>query len=101
MSTVAEAKTTALWLDQLDPRAPRAALDGDREVDVAIVGGGFSGLWTAYYLSELDPSIRVAVIEKEHCGFGAPAATAVGASASSPDLSRSTPGDPPPRSRCG
>ncbi len=41
------------------------------EVDVAIVGGGFTGLWTAYYLLGLDPSLSVVVLEAEHVGFGA------------------------------
>lgn len=62
----------SLWLDELEPRAvPRPALHGHREVDVAIVGGGFTGLWTAYYLSKLDPSLNVLVVEKTHIGFGA------------------------------
>jgi glycine/D-amino acid oxidase-like deaminating enzyme len=38
---------------------------------VAIIGAGFTGLWTAYYLSRLDPSVRVAVLEREVAGFGA------------------------------
>ncbi|MEL7155375.1 MAG: FAD-binding oxidoreductase [Actinomycetota bacterium] len=71
MSSVASARTVPLWIDQLDPIEHRAPLDGDASVDVAIEGGGFSGLWTAYYLSELDPTLRVAVIEKHYCGFGA------------------------------
>ncbi|MDE0170226.1 MAG: FAD-binding oxidoreductase [bacterium] len=50
---------------------PRPALDGDTEVDAAIVGGGFTGLWTAYYLAERDPSLSILVIEREICGFGA------------------------------
>ncbi len=71
MSTLRDACTTALWLDRLGPIEPRSALDRDLDVDVAIVGGGFSGLWTAYYLSGLDPSLRIAVLERHHCGFGA------------------------------
>ncbi len=72
MSTVAEATARALWLDRLDPPIrPRPPLDGDRQVDIAIVGGGFSGLWTAYYLIRSDPSLRIAVLERHHCGFGA------------------------------
>ncbi len=72
MSTVADATPTPLWLDRLDPPIrPRPALDGDRQVDVAIVGGGFSGLWTAYYLMRSDPSLRIAVLERHYCGFGA------------------------------
>lgn len=62
----------SLWLDELEPRAvSRPALHGHREADVAIVGGGFTGLWTAYYLSKLDPSLNVLVVEKTHVGFGA------------------------------
>jgi len=38
---------------------------------VAIVGAGYTGLWTAYYLSRADPSLRVAVVEAEVAGFGA------------------------------
>jgi glycine/D-amino acid oxidase-like deaminating enzyme len=40
-------------------------------VDVAVVGGGFTGLWTAYYLAEADPRLRIAVIERQVVGFGA------------------------------
>jgi glycine/D-amino acid oxidase-like deaminating enzyme len=61
----------SLWLDQCDDLTPRASLPGDRDYDVAIVGGGYTGLWTAYYLKRADPSIRVAVLEAEICGFGA------------------------------
>jgi glycine/D-amino acid oxidase-like deaminating enzyme len=64
----------SLWHDTLaadDAWTPRAALPGDREVDVAIVGAGFTGLWTAYYLMRRDPSVRVAIVEAEFAGFGA------------------------------
>lgn len=50
---------------------PRSALPGNREVDVAIVGAGYTGLWTAYYLKKADPSMRIAIIEKHFAGFGA------------------------------
>ena len=50
---------------------PRPALDGESDVDVAIVGGGYTGLWTAYYLLSIDASIRVMVIERDIVGFGA------------------------------
>ncbi|KAJ3333811.1 hypothetical protein HDU93_008369 [Gonapodya sp. JEL0774] len=50
----------------------RAALPaGDRTTDVAIIGGGYSGLWSAYYLKKLDPTLDVVVLEKEFAGFGA------------------------------
>lgn len=62
----------SFWHDTVsDDFTPRPALDGDREVDVAIVGGGLTGLWTAWYLLERDPSLSIAVLEKEIVGFGA------------------------------
>ena len=50
---------------------PRPPLPGDLDVDVAVVGAGYTGLWTAYYLAEADPSLSVAVLESEVAGFGA------------------------------
>ncbi|MER7395319.1 FAD-dependent oxidoreductase [Streptomyces sp. NPDC000151] len=50
--------------------SPRPELRGDVEVDVAIVGAGFSGLWTAFYLQQADPSLRIAVLEAETAGYG-------------------------------
>jgi len=44
---------------------------GPTEADVAILGAGFTGLWTAYYLLTQDPSLRVVVLEAEIAGFGA------------------------------
>jgi glycine/D-amino acid oxidase-like deaminating enzyme len=49
----------------------RPALPGDLDVDVAIVGAGFTGLWTAYYLAEADPHLRIAVLEAQFAGYGA------------------------------
>lgn len=49
----------------------RPPLPGDIEVDVCIVGAGFTGLWTAYYLKEAEPGLSIAVVEKEFAGFGA------------------------------
>lgn len=60
------------WFDRLPaPVRQRPGLDGDLEVDVAIVGAGYTGLWTAYYLTKSDPAITVAVLERETAGFGA------------------------------
>ena len=65
-------RSLSLWHDTVpDDLAPRAGLDGDTDVDVAIVGGGLTGLWTAWYLLERDPALRIAVLEKEIAGFGA------------------------------
>ena len=65
-------KTHSLWLDDLQAgQAPVQRLVNDITVDVAIVGGGFVGLWTAITLKELDPGLRVAVLEANRCGSGA------------------------------
>ncbi|MFM9876444.1 MAG: NAD(P)/FAD-dependent oxidoreductase [Rhodoglobus sp.] len=62
----------SFWHDTVpDELAPRAALPGDAHADVAIVGGGLTGLWTAWYLLERDPSLRIVVLEREIAGFGA------------------------------
>jgi len=50
---------------------PRAALQDDIVADVAIVGAGYTGLWTAYYLKQIDPSLEITVVEAEIAGFGA------------------------------
>ncbi len=49
----------------------RAPLPGDTDADVVIVGAGYTGLWTAYYLAKADPSLRIVVLEREVAGFGA------------------------------
>ncbi len=65
-------RSRSLWLDQLvAPLAARPSLSGDSDVDVAIVGAGYSGLWSAHALLRADPSLRVLVIEREMVGFGA------------------------------
>jgi glycine/D-amino acid oxidase-like deaminating enzyme len=62
----------SFWLDSVpDDLTPRPALDSDIDVDVAIVGAGYTGLWTAYYLATADPSLRIAIVESEIAGFGA------------------------------
>ena len=67
----ATGRTPSFWLDQLGTVAQRPALRGAEEADVCIVGGGFTGLWTAYELRRADPQLRVVVLEAEHAGFGA------------------------------
>jgi glycine/D-amino acid oxidase-like deaminating enzyme len=49
----------------------RPPLEGPAEVDVAIVGAGYTGLWTAYYLGRADPTLRIVVLERELAGYGA------------------------------
>ncbi|WP_328776306.1 FAD-binding oxidoreductase [Streptomyces goshikiensis] len=52
-------------------RPPRPPLTGDTTADVVIVGGGYTGLWTAYYLKTAAPDLRVTVLEQKFCGYGA------------------------------
>jgi glycine/D-amino acid oxidase-like deaminating enzyme len=62
----------SFWLETSgDDLTPRPRLDGSIDVDVAVMGAGYTGLWTAYYLLRRDPSLRVAVVEREIAGFGA------------------------------
>jgi glycine/D-amino acid oxidase-like deaminating enzyme len=62
----------SLWHDTFPGSLePRPRLPGDRHVDVAIVGAGYTGLWTAYYLKRLDPGLRIEIVEREIAGYGA------------------------------
>ena len=62
----------SFWLETAgEELTPRTPLRGSAEVDVAILGGGYTGLWTAYYLLRANPNLKVAVVEKEVVGFGA------------------------------
>ena len=63
---------SSLWSDTLpEPVRVRPGLPGDLDVDVAVVGGGYSGLWAARYLAMSDPSLRIVVLEAEVAGYGA------------------------------
>jgi glycine/D-amino acid oxidase-like deaminating enzyme len=62
----------SLWWEAVPaPLPPRPALTEDIDVDVCIVGGGFTGLWTARSLALADPTLRLAVLEREVAGYGA------------------------------
>ncbi|HLN15817.1 MAG TPA: FAD-binding oxidoreductase [Acidimicrobiales bacterium] len=62
----------SLWWDGLEgPVTYRSSLPGDLDVDVAVVGGGYTGLWTARSLALAQPDLRIAVFEREVAGFGA------------------------------
>lgn len=66
--------TLSLWWDTLSPELCEpigAPLPGDRGADVAIIGAGFTGLWTAYYLKQASPDMRIAIVDAEVAGFGA------------------------------
>ncbi len=68
---ITSAKTAPYWWDAVDASRTRDPIGGDADVDVAIIGAGFTGLWCAYHLARLDPALRIVVIEKDHVGFGA------------------------------
>lgn len=62
----------SLWLDTLgEPIVPHPPVRGGIDCDVAVVGGGFVGLWTAYSLVRADPALRVVLVEAEIAGYGA------------------------------
>jgi glycine/D-amino acid oxidase-like deaminating enzyme len=65
-------RSYSFWLETAgEDLTPRPSLPGPTRADVAILGAGFTGLWTAYYLLRQDPSLRVVVLESEISGFGA------------------------------
>lgn len=63
-------EAVSFWHEAVD-LSPRPALDGDTVVDVAIIGAGLTGLWTAYYLQKSDPSLSILLMDKNVAGFGA------------------------------
>ena len=61
-----------LWFDGIEPALlARPSLDGDLQTDIAIVGAGFTGLWTALFLAKHAPSLKITLFEAHHVGFGA------------------------------
>jgi hypothetical protein len=56
------------WLNTYGPYTPNDPLQGDLTVDVAIIGGGYTGLATAHFLKRAEPTLRVAVLEGEVVG---------------------------------
>jgi len=65
-------RSISYWHDTLHGSLePHSALEGDVQADVVIVGAGYTGLWTAYYLKQLDPSLNISILEAEIAGFGA------------------------------
>ena len=72
MPAMKDYAATSFWLETCgDELTPRPPLDGSKDVDVAILGAGYSGLWTAYYLLQRQPSLKIAIVEAEIAGYGA------------------------------
>lgn len=73
-SSVQAQHPRSFWLDEAlasEPSAPLAVLTSDIRADVCIVGGGYTGLWTALRLKEAEPALEVVVIERDVCAAGA------------------------------
>jgi hypothetical protein len=65
-------KHRSLWLQQVEGDSPdRPPLEGHAQADIAILGGGYVGRWTALRIKEHDPACDVAVLEQDICGGGA------------------------------
>jgi glycine/D-amino acid oxidase-like deaminating enzyme len=61
----------SFWYRETGLPVARESLQGRVDADVCIVGAGFTGLWTAYYLKQAEPSLRIAILEQQFSGFGA------------------------------
>ncbi len=70
-ATYADAVVRPFWLDRLPAREPQPALSGEVEADLCVVGGGFTGLWTALHAKADEPEREVVLLEAETIGFGA------------------------------
>ena len=68
---LADAQPHPFWLDSPSRPAPRPALDARVRTDLAVVGGGFSGLWTAVLAKQRDPSRDVVLLESHRIGWAA------------------------------
>jgi glycine/D-amino acid oxidase-like deaminating enzyme len=74
LQPVIPAKTRSLWLDEAlsaEPDLETTPLEGGHLTDVLIIGGGYTGLWTALRIKELEPSTAVTILEADICGSGA------------------------------
>jgi glycine/D-amino acid oxidase-like deaminating enzyme len=58
------------WLEEAGAVEPAPPLEGERDADVLVIGGGFTGLWAAWHLRRLEPDARIVLLEAESCGHG-------------------------------
>jgi len=72
MSRTEDYRKLSFWHDTVPGSLePAPSLDSDTDADVAIAGAGLTGMWTAYYLNQADPDLRIVLCEREIAGFGA------------------------------
>ncbi|MGP3920641.1 FAD-dependent oxidoreductase [Nonomuraea sp. 10N515B] len=71
LQALADAEPTPFWLDDPDRPGALPALTGEQRCDLAVVGGGYSGLWTTLLAKERDPSLDVVVVEAREIGWAA------------------------------
>src|SRR6476619_2416910 len=71
MTSPAPSDAVSYWLAASPAGRPYPSLSGDLACAIVVVGGGFTGLWTAIALTDTDPSLRVVVLEAASVGFGA------------------------------
>src|SRR6195952_6013002 len=71
MSTGLTNGEVSFWWKSVGRESPRRPLPGSTQADVCIVGAGYTGLWTAYYLARAAPELRIVVLEQRFAGFGA------------------------------
>jgi glycine/D-amino acid oxidase-like deaminating enzyme len=69
--TPARLGDVSYWYADIGMPSPRPSLSGDTTADVCIIGAGYSGLWSAYYLKQAAPHLRITVVEKRFAGYGA------------------------------
>lgn len=70
LSSIADAKRAVYWLDRPERPNPEPALAADIDADLVIVGGGFTGLWSALLAHDVDPERDIVLIERTRIGDG-------------------------------
>ncbi len=70
MSVATEHTARGWWLQEAGSAPGLPSLEGELAADLIIVGGGYTGMWTAWFVGELEPKARIVLLEAEHCGGG-------------------------------
>lgn len=70
-NSLSDAEPMCWWLDDVDAPEPRERLTGEIRTDLAVVGGGYSGLWTALLAKQEDPGREVVLLEGKTLGWAA------------------------------